>query len=112
MTPKIPTLKPRIATLDTRQGSSVAVERIGGRPLKRIRERILLRDGYACRDCGRISAHLEIHHDHPLHLGGTESDANRISLCKACHAKRTEQEGKAHIVDEFIDGGGSNLCGS
>jgi 5-methylcytosine-specific restriction enzyme A len=89
---KISTLKPRIATLDTRQGSSMAVERIRGYELTRIRERILLRDGYACRDCGRVSIHLEIHHDRPLHLGGSESDINRISLCKECHAKRTAKE--------------------
>jgi len=36
---KITTLKPRIATIDTRQGSSVAVERIRGYELTRIRER-------------------------------------------------------------------------
>jgi 5-methylcytosine-specific restriction protein A len=93
----IPSLKPRIATLDTRQGSSAAVERIRGYKLTKIRERVLLRDGYACRDCGRASIHLEIHHDHPLHLGGQETDANRVSLCKACHAKRTEREEKERL---------------
>jgi 5-methylcytosine-specific restriction enzyme A len=90
----IPSLKPRINKIDLRQGSSAAVERIRGWKLTKIRERILLRDGYACRVCGRVSVHLEIHHDRPLHLGGAESDENRISLCYECHTKRTEQEEK------------------
>ncbi len=55
MKPNIPSLKPRIATIDTRQGSSAAVQRIRGYELTKIRERILLRDGYACRRCGRVS---------------------------------------------------------
>jgi 5-methylcytosine-specific restriction endonuclease McrA len=94
MKPSIPSLKPRIATLDTRQGSSAAVERIRGYRLIKIRERILLRDGYACRVCGRVSVDLIVDHVVPLHLGGAESDENRQSLCGDCHDRKSEQEEK------------------
>ncbi len=94
MTPNIPTLKPRIPTIDTRQGSSAAVERIGGRPLQRIRERIALRAGYVCEICGRVTGPRQgvVDHKQPLHLGGAESDENRQWICSACHDKKTEQE--------------------
>ena len=91
---KITTLKPNITSLDIRRGSSVAVERIRGGRLTKIRERILLRDDYTCRECGRVSTALEIDHIIPLHLGGRESDDNRQALCADCHAKKSEREEK------------------
>ena len=90
----IASLKPRINTIDTRVGSSVAVERIRGWQLTKIRDRVLLRDGYTCRKCGRVSASLEVDHIIPLHLGGAESDENRQSLCDDCHQLKGEQEEK------------------
>jgi 5-methylcytosine-specific restriction protein A len=95
--PKINTLKPRINTIDTRQGSGAAVERIRGYRLTQIRERVLLRDGYACRRCGRVSAtELVVDHIVPLHLGGAESDENRAAICKECHELKsaTEEKGR------------------
>ena len=90
---KIDSLKPRLPMLDTRQGSSVAVERIRGWKLTKIRERILLRDEYTCRVCGRVSVDLIIDHIVPLHLGGAESDANRQAICQEpCHRLKTEKE--------------------
>jgi 5-methylcytosine-specific restriction endonuclease McrA len=85
----------RINTLDTRRGSTIAVQRIRGWELHKIRERILLRDEYTCRRCGLVSVDLEIDHIVPLHLGGRESDENRQALCGACHrAKSAEEEKK------------------
>jgi 5-methylcytosine-specific restriction protein A len=95
-TPKrqsIATIAPRLSTLDTRVGSPAAVERIRGREHSRIRQRILVRDGAACRKCG-CGLNLEIDHIVPLHLGGAESDENRQVCCKSCHQKKTEQEEK------------------
>lgn len=73
----ITTLKPRIATIDTRRGGPVAVERIRGYELTKIRKRIGLRDLYSCADCGRVTVDGEVDHVVPLHLGGAESDENR-----------------------------------
>jgi 5-methylcytosine-specific restriction enzyme A len=87
-------LKPSIKTIDIRQGSPVAVKRIRGWKLIKIRERILLRDEYTCQMCGRVSRDLVIDHVVPLHLGGVESDANRQALCPDCHRVKSEREEK------------------
>lgn len=95
--PKIKTLVPRVNTVDIRQGSA-AVQRIRGYELTKIRERILLRDEYTCRRCGRVSVDLEVDHIVPLHLGGAESDENRAAICKACHEIKTAEEEKGRGV--------------
>lgn len=77
---KLNTMKPTIHRLDTRQGSSVATERIRGRALRAIRDRIGLRDEYTCRMCGHVTAHGEVDHITPLYAGGRESDENRWYL--------------------------------
>jgi len=91
------TLKPKIATIDTRRGAPVAVERIRGYELTKIRERIGLRDEYTCADCGRVTVDGEVDHEMPLHLGGQESDANRKWRCKECHTKKSEREEKERL---------------
>lgn len=92
--PKIASIKPRIAALDTRVGSSPATERIRGREHDRIRERILVRDGVACVKCGKGVGRLEVDHIIPLFKGGPEADSNRQLLCESCHRAKTEQEEK------------------
>ena len=89
---KLSTLKPRIDKIDTSQGSSAIVPRIRGWQLNKIRERILLRDEYTCQHCGLVSWNLEVDHIVPLHLGGAESDENRMSLCSGCHKIKSEGE--------------------
>lgn len=88
------TLKSKIATLDTRRGSPVAPDRIRGYDLVIIRARIGLRDQYTCRLCGRVTAHGEVDHIAPLHLGGAESDENKQWTCRACHRAKSEREEK------------------
>jgi len=92
--PKIESLKSSIQKLDTRIGSPMATERIRGRELDRIRQRIFARDGDACVDCGRVYD-LEIDHQIPLHLGGQEIDSNMVTRCKRCHKIKTDLEEKA-----------------
>ena len=92
MSPRLTTLKPSIATIDTRRGAPVAVERIRGRARQRTRNRIMLRDGYTCQVCGRVTADLEVDHVIPLYAGGNNSDSNLQSLCKACHKLKSDQE--------------------
>ena len=90
---RLKSITQQVATLDLRRGGPVT-HRIVGRELTRIRERILVRDGAACIECGKGVGPLEIHHRVPLHLGGAESDENRVLLCEDCHRVKTEQEGK------------------
>jgi len=60
---------------------------------QRTRERVLWRDNYECRWCGKADgesdrfAYLEAHHITPRSEGGTDGDDNLITLCQACHDK-------------------------
>ena len=83
---KLAQLKSRIAAVDLRRGASIAVDRI--------RRRVLLRDHYTCRRCGRVSVDLEVDHIVPLFLGGAESDENRQALCRECHDAKSADEEK------------------
>jgi len=84
-------IEKRVTTLNTTRASPV-VKRIVGRELQRIRDRIMLRDGYSCRVCGRTTTDLEIDHVTPLGDGGAESDYNRQCLCYECHNEKTNHE--------------------
>lgn len=94
MTAKITTLKPKIEKIQLGVGSPMNTERIRGWQLTKIRERILLRDEYTCRVCGLVSLELIVDHITPLFMGGSESDANRQSLCVRCHDLKNEKEEK------------------
>lgn len=58
------------------------------------RQRILLRDAYVCRDCGRVTSGQAAHVDHvvPLEDGGTDADENLACRCSACHGRKTRAE--------------------
>jgi len=59
-----------------------------------IRLKVLNRDGYRCRQCGR-AGRLEVDHRVPLHRGGAVYDlANLQSLCRTCHVAKSRRERK------------------
>ena len=91
---KLTSIKLKTPAIDIRIGSKPGTERITGWQLVKIRKRIMLRDGYKCQVCGRVTIGGEVDHLQPLHLGGRESDANRQWLCRSCHRAKTEQEEK------------------
>ncbi|MCY4065058.1 MAG: HNH endonuclease signature motif containing protein [Rhodospirillaceae bacterium] len=65
---------------------------LGGERWERVRQAIFRRDGYRCRECGRYGP-LECDHIKPLKSGGEPWDpANLQSLCRDCHAAKTERE--------------------
>jgi 5-methylcytosine-specific restriction protein A len=88
------TLKPRIATIDTRRGSPVAVDRIRGWQLHKIRQRIMKRDDYTCQMCGRVTVDGEVDHVVPLAVGGGNNMENLQYLCKPCHKLKSDKEEK------------------
>ena len=89
--PRLQSIERKVTTIETKRGCN-AVQRVVGRKLQRIRDRILLRDEYTCRKCGRVTVDLVVDHIMPLHLGGAESDINRQCLCKQCHDIKSEAE--------------------
>jgi 5-methylcytosine-specific restriction endonuclease McrA len=95
---KITSINQRITTIDLRKGGLVAENRVVGRELTRIRERIIVRDGAACRKCGKMVGRLEVDHVVPLALGGQESDFNRQLLCYDCHKLKSELERQGREV--------------
>ncbi len=68
-----------------------------GRPWRRLREAVLLRDQYTCRGCGRVCLPSELACDHvvPVAKGGTDDMGNLQTLCDgpgSCHETKTIKE--------------------
>lgn len=69
-----------------------------GRPWRRLRERILKRDGYLCQYClqssGLVTVATEVDHRLAVAFGGNDEESNLISTCSDCHAEKTAEEAK------------------
>lgn len=89
---KLTSIERKVNTIDLRRGAPAVVDRIRGGRQRKIRERIMLRDEYTCRICGRVTAHGEVDHVVPLHRGGQETDENRQWCCVSCHRDKTQRE--------------------
>lgn len=94
---KIPTLKPRLQTMEPRRlpmaGKAGSTERPRGRIWQEARQVVMVRDGYRCRQCGSIDVRHEIDHIVPLEAGGSALGLGNLqTLCKACHAEKTASE--------------------
>ena len=90
----------------------VPVERIRGRALQALRDRILTRDKGLCQACkrkGRITPlnlkTAELDHIVALVNGGTNDYSNLESLCHDCHAEKTDADlGRKPRVTIGLDG--------
>jgi 5-methylcytosine-specific restriction endonuclease McrA len=56
---------------------------VGTRTWRKIRERILRRDGYICQYCGQEADTVD--HVIPRRLGGLDSDDNLVAACSRCN---------------------------
>lgn len=81
----------RVAVLDTKAGST---KRTRGYAWMQIRRKVLIDQGFACKDCGHVSASNEIDHEVPLEQGGTDDKTNLVVRCKPCHAAKTADENR------------------
>ncbi|MGY2157160.1 HNH endonuclease [Pseudomonas tolaasii] len=101
---KIPSLKCRLTPVAARKVSSVAEvagtdswgSGRGGRPWRRKRGAILIRDNYTCRVCGLTTKDLEVDHIINVARGGTDDDGNLQAICIPCHKSKTARESAAH----------------
>ena len=58
------------------------------------RRRVLDRDGWRCRKCGR-PGRLEVHHVVPLHQGGDGYALDNLeSICPSCHIAITVEDNR------------------
>ena len=64
----------------------------GGRPWRRLKAKIHLRDLYTCKRCGLVTMSLELDHIINIAQGGTDDESNLQSLCPPCHLKKTITE--------------------
>lgn len=70
----------------------MTVQRIRGRKLQAIRERVLTAEP-RCAVCGRRA--VEVDHIKPIFKGGDDDpldDSNRQGLCNKCHADKTRRD--------------------
>ena len=57
-----------------------------------------MRAGYRCARC-HGAGRLEVHHQHPVHLGGAEHDPANVSvLCRPCHLITHRAEHRTSIA--------------
>ena len=66
----------------------------GGRPWRRLKEKIHLRDNWTCQHCRRVTTQLELDHIVNVAQGGTDDESNLQSLCVPCHKKKTSKESR------------------
>ncbi|SES12327.1 5-methylcytosine-specific restriction enzyme A [Vreelandella subterranea] len=69
----------------------------GGRPWRRIRERILQRDKGLCQPClrkGIYTPAAEVDHIVNEASGGTDVDDNLEAICNPCHKAKTQEEAR------------------
>jgi hypothetical protein len=77
-----------------------------------VRERVLERDGYECRFCGKTDEEhieetdrgLDVHHIIPESDGGRDTMRNLVALCRSCHRTMETLHGQA--VGEIADDSG------
>ena len=101
---KIPSLKSRLMPVDSRKTSSLADASNGeswgagrgGRPWRRKRESILIRDNYTCRVCELTTKDLEVDHIVNVAQGGNDEDGNLQAICIPCHKAKTARESSAY----------------
>lgn len=48
------------------------------------RQRVLIRDGHECRNCGS-EEQLEVYHVVPLSGAGNDAPSNCTTVCSTCH---------------------------
>ena len=94
-------LKPRLGTMgakaignDTHQPKSRWGHGRGGRPWRRLKEKILHRDKHTCQHCKRVGGELELDHIINVAVGGDDNEDNLQILCKECHLIKTKSESK------------------
>ena len=65
----------------------------GTRAWSKIRERILIRDGYCCQYCGSEDA-TTVDHVLPISKGGTDDPDNLVAACTRCNYSKGNRMGQ------------------
>jgi 5-methylcytosine-specific restriction protein A len=99
MPARIPAFRPprlRTAARRDESGRPNAYQRgYGSKAWYAMRQRVLVRDAWACQQCGRVCADKrEAHVDHitPKAQGGQDVMENLRTLCIRCHSRKTAKK--------------------
>lgn len=104
---KLQTLKPRLQAIKTKPAQSTAQPAKrwgsgrGGRPWRRLKAKIHLRDKYTCQCCGVVTMELELDHIINVAQGGTDDESNLQSLCPECHKVKSQKESRGAKIHNF-----------
>ena len=63
------------------------------RQWRKIRERILIRDGFCCQYCGQENA-TTVDHVIPISKGGTDEPDNLVAACTRCNYSKNDKVGQ------------------
>ncbi|OOS05970.1 HNH endonuclease [Moraxella cuniculi] len=99
---KLTTLKPRLKPAASHQQKPSWGKSRGGRPWRRLRQQILLRDRYTCQICHRVGGRLELDHVINKANGGSDNQENLQILCHDCHQQKTKAESMAGGVKQIF----------
>lgn len=66
----------------------------GGRPWRRKRDAVLLRDQYTCQVCLKVTEELQADHIIPRAKGGSDDEDNLRAICVDCHKVKTAAESR------------------
>lgn len=91
---RLPVLKPATGQTVQANGSAWGKGR-GGRPWRRLKQKIHVRDKWTCQQCGQVTQQLELDHIINVSIGGTDNEENLQSLCVPCHKVKTQAESLA-----------------
>ena len=63
---------------------------------RRLRRKILVRDGWECQACGKLLGLAQVDHIKPVFKGGKPfEEANCQVLCVSCHVAKTRKSTRA-----------------
>jgi hypothetical protein len=108
-------LKPEPSARSGRAGfvslNNLPASQLKHAPTPKQRMKIIKRDNYRCRICGRrpadyVDVEIHVHHIRPWARGGLTEDANLITLCHTCHKGLDPHED--HNLYDFIQESGPN----
>ena len=58
-----------------------------------IRQAVLIRDEYKCKECGKVILSMpQVDHIVPRRAGGTDDPSNLQTLCMTHHSRKTKRE--------------------
>lgn len=99
-----------IVQIIVEEGVTVGLFRSSPKPTRReplpktLRTKILERDGYKCRYCGRKlpASYLHIDHVVPVALGGSNHEKNLVTACRDCNLSKGAANVRGRSVSKKV----------